>query len=240
MSKTLVANPLWGLKGVPARIILEKKSLTIKSGIIGSKSLPYENISSIEFSGAISLTLAGTIKIIPYRGSTIEADGFTRSQFKVVKQAVDDGYYDDDSAGIIDESFDENEGDESDEGTIHQEKQSRIEEKPIINSEGEKILNKDVDITDENELVKALNSLVATIETKGERDGDVEKVGKTKFENYLAILRTSFPDNKLIPYFSSKPTEWKNKEKKETKTIIIGLAVAFGVLGLLMLLLRVM
>ena len=95
MPKTLVANPLWGLKGVPARIILDKKSLTIKNGIIGSKSIPYENISSIEFSGANSLTLAGSIEILPFRGQLIKADGFTRSQFKVVKQAIDDGYYED-------------------------------------------------------------------------------------------------------------------------------------------------
>lgn len=230
MSKTLIANPLWGLKGVPARIILERNSLTIKSGIIGSKSLPYENISVIEFSGANSLTLAGTIKIIPYRGQSIQADGFTRSQFKVVKQAVDDGYYEDNGDDITDEA----DYNEDNDRTVNREKQSREKEnEPIINSEGEKILNMDVDITDENELVKALNSLVATIEAKGERDGDVEKAGKTKFENYLAILRTSFPDNKLIPYFSSKPTEWKNKEKKEIKTIIIGLVCAFGGLGLL-------
>ncbi len=230
MSNTLIANPLWGLKGVPARIILERNSLTIKSGIIGSKSIPYENISLIEFSGANSLTLAGTIKIIPYRGQSIQADGFTRSQFKVVKQAVDDGYYEDNGDGITDEA----DYNEDNDRTVNREKQSREKEnEPIINSEGEKILNMDVDITDENELVKALNSLVATIEAKGERDGDVEKAGKTKFENYLAILRTSFPDNKLIPYFSSKPTEWKNKEKKEIKTIIIGLVCAFGGLGLL-------
>jgi hypothetical protein len=230
MSNTLIANPLWGLKGVPARIILERNSLTIKSGIIGSKSIPYENISLIEFSGANSLTLAGTIKIIPYRGQSIQADGFTRSQFKVVKQAVDDGYYEDNGDDITDEA----DYNEDNDRTVNREKQSREKEnEPIINSEGEKILNMDVDITDENELVKALNSLVATIEAKGERDGDVEKAGKTKFENYLAILRTSFPDNKLIPYFSSKPTEWKNKEKKEIKTIIIGLVCAFGGLGLL-------
>ena len=230
MSKTLIANPLWGLKGVPARIILERNSLTIKSGIIGRKSIPYENISLIEFSGANSLTLAGTIKIIPYRGQSIQADGFTRSQFKVVKQAVDDGYYEDNGDDITDEA----DYNEDNDRTVNREKQSREKEnEPIINSEGEKILNMDVDITDENELVKALNSLVATIEAKGERDGDVEKAGKTKFENYLAILRTSFPDNKLISYFSSKPTEWKNKEKKEIKTIIIGLACVFGGLGLL-------
>lgn len=230
MSKTLIANPLWGLKGVPARIILERNSLTIKSGIIGSKSLPYENISVIEFSGANSLTLAGTIKIIPYRGQSIQADGFTRSQFKVVKQAVDDGYYEDNGDDITDEA----DYNEDNDRTVNREKQSREKEnEPIINSEGERILNMDVDITDENELVKALNSLVATIEAKGERDGDVEKAGKTKFENYLAILRTSFPDNKLIPYFSSKPTEWKNKEKKEIKTMIIELVCAFGGLGLL-------
>jgi len=230
MSNTLIANPLWGLKGVPARIILERNSLTIKSGIIGSKSIPYENISLIEFSGANSLTLAGTIKIIPYRGQSIQADGFTRSQFKVVKQAVDDGYYEDNGDDITDEA----DYNEDNDRTVNREKQSREKEnEPIINSEGEKILNMDVDITDENELVKALNSLVAIIEAKGERDGDVEKAGKTKFENYLAILRTSFPDNKLIPYFSSKPTEWKNKEKKEIKTIIIGLVCAFGGLGLL-------
>jgi hypothetical protein len=240
MSKTLVANPLWGLKGVPARIILEKNSLTIKSGIIGSKSLPYENISTIEFSGANSLTLSGTIKIIPFRGQSIKADGFTRSQFKIVKQAVDDGCYEDDGGDIMDESCDDNGCDESKRRTVNQKNQSRIEEKPVINLEGEKILNMDVDITNENELVRALNSLVAIVETKGERNDDVEKAGKTKFENYLAILRTSFPDNKLIPYFSSKPTEWKNKEKKETKTIIILLAVAFGLLGLLMLLVRFM
>lgn len=237
MSKTLVANPLWGLKGVPARIILDKNSLTIKSGVLGSKSLPYENISSIEFSGANSLTLAGSITIIPYRGSSLKADGFTRSQFKLMKQAVDDGYYEDNGDDTTDEAYDDNGGNER---SVSQEKHSAEEEKPIINLEGEKVLNMDVDITNENELVKALNSLVATIETKGERDGDVEKAGKTKFESYLAILRTSFPDNKLIPFFSSKPTEWKNKEKKETKTIIIGLAVAFGILGLLMLLVRFM
>lgn len=213
MSKTLIANPLWGLKGVPARIILERNSLTIKSGIIGSKSLPYENISLIEFSGANSLTLAGTIKIIPYRGQSIQADGFTRSQFKVVKQAVDDGYYEDNG----DETIDETDYNEDDDRTVNRGKQSREKEnEPIINSEGEKILNMDVDITDENELVKALNMLISTIEIKGERSYEVEDAGKAKFENLLMILRTNFPNNKLIPYFSAKPIEWKNKKNSDS------------------------
>ena len=95
MSKTLVANPVWGLKGIPARIIMETKALTVKTGVFGGKSIPYSNISSVNFTGANSLTLAGTIEIIPFRGSVIKADGFYKSQYKQVKQAVENGYFDD-------------------------------------------------------------------------------------------------------------------------------------------------
>lgn len=82
MSKTLVANPLWGVKGIPTRIILDKKSLTIKNGIIGGKSLSYKSILSVEFQPLNSLTLAGTITIIPYRGAEVKAKASIKDSLK--------------------------------------------------------------------------------------------------------------------------------------------------------------
>ena len=68
---------------------------------------------------------------------------------------------------------------------------------------------------------------------KGERDEKVKKAGESRFKTYLAILCASFPDNNLIPYFSSKPTEWKDKEKKRLKTLLIGFAIMLGFAALL-------
>ena len=114
MSKTLVANPLWGLKGIPTRIILDKKSLTIKNGIIGGKSMPYNSI---------------------------------------------------DAPGAIDVS---------------------VKESPLA-----------------------------------------------KYNNYLGMLKASYPNNKLIPFFESKIPEWKQKDKEHTKMLfkyLIYMAIAFVVL----------
>lgn len=119
--------------------------------------------------------------------------------------------------------------------TASKEKPSRVSERLIIDSDEGTVLDIEVDITNENELIRALNSLAAIVETEGESDVGVKKAGQSRFKNYLAILCASFPNNKLIPYYSSKPTEWKNMEKKNIKTALIGIAIALGVALLLIL-----
>ena len=229
MSKTLTAN--LGLSAValslPPRITLERNSMTIKTGVASSKSYPYSAIAEVRHKGLTSLN--STLYILPYRGAEIKLLGFSKSDFKLIQQAVADGFFDD--ANAFSKTDDEEAFDESDSRSF--ENNVSKKEQNILNSEGEDVLKMNVDISNENELVNALNSLITIIETKGERSADVEDAGKAKFANLLAVLRTSHPQNKLLPYFESKPIEWK---KKNSKTILIALICIFGGFGLLVLL----
>lgn len=221
MSKTLVANPLWGLKGIPTRIILDKKSLTIKNGLIGGKSMPYNSISSVEFHAVNSLTLAGTITIIPNRGAEVKADGFYKGQFKTIKQAVEDGYFDD-SNDIGEENHQQY---ENNSGSSHSD---NFVEQPSL----QKTLQ-EVDINDENSLTNALNRIISTIDAPGAIDVSVKESSLAKYNNYLGMLKASYPNNKLIPFFESKIPEWKQKDKEHTKMLfkyLIYMAIAFVVL----------
>lgn len=225
MSKTLTAN--LGLSAValslPPRITLERKSMTIKTGVASSKSYPYSAIAEVRHTGLTSLYIQ------PYRGAEIKLLGFSKSDFRLIQQAVADGFFDD--ADLPSKTDDEKTFDETD--SICHEKSTPKMDQTILNSEGEDVLKMNVDISNENELVSALNSLITIIETKGERSADVEDAGKAKFANLLAVLRTSFPQNKLLPYFESKPIEWK---KKNSKTILIAIICILGGFGLLILL----
>lgn len=198
--------------------------MTIKTGIASSKSYPYSAIANVRHEGLTSLN--STLYIEPYRGSEIKLLGFSKKDFKVIQQAVSDGYFDDTDS--LSETDEEKTFDKSD--SIGHETNALKSEQNILNSEGEDVLKMNVDISNENELVNALNSLITIIETKGERDADVEDAGKAKYANFLAVLRTSYPQNKLLPYFESKPVEWKNKDRKETKNIVIALLICFGLL----------
>ena len=224
MSKTLVANPVWGLKGIPTRIILDKKSLTIKNGIIGGKSMPYNSISSVEFQAVNSLTLAGTITIIPYRGAEVKANGFYKGQFKKVKQAVEDGYFDDsnDSGEDNYQQYENNSG--SSQNSIFVEQSSP--QRPL----------QEVDINDEESIANTLNMLIGTIESENTKDIQIIKEAKTKYNNLLGILRTGYPSNKLLPFFESKSKEWKEKERKENLLvlyILLGFMLFFALVFLL-------
>lgn len=224
MSKTLVANPLWGLKGIPARIILDKKSLTIKNGIIGGKSMPYNSISSVEFHAVNSLTLAGTITIIPYRGAEVKADGFYKGQFKTIKQAVEDGYFDD-SNDIGEENYQQY---ENNSGSSHRD---NFVEQPSLQQ-----TLQEVDINDEESIANTLNMLIGTIESEDTKDIQIIKEAKTKYNNLLGILRTGYPSNKLLPFFESKPKEWKEKERKQNLLvlyILLGFMLFFALVFLL-------
>jgi hypothetical protein len=221
MSKTLVANPVWGLKGIPTRIILDKKSLTIKNGIIGGKSMPYNSISSVEFQAVNSLTLAGTITIIPYRGAEVKANGFYKGEFKKVKQAVEDGYFDDsnDSGEDNYQQYENNSGSSQNSNFVEQSSPQR----PL----------QEVDINDENSLTNALNSIISTIDAPGAIDVSVKESSLAKYNNYLGMLKASYPNNKLIPFFQRKILEWKQKDKEHTKMLfkyLIYMAIAFVVL----------
>ena len=169
MSKSLVANPLWGLKGVPARIILDKKSLTIKNGIIGGKSMPYNSISSVEFHAVNSLTLAGTITIIPYRGAEVKADGFYKGQFKTIKQAVEVGYFDD-SNDIEEENYQQY---ENNSGSSHSD---NFVEQPTLQQ-----TLQEVEINDEKSIANTLNMLIGTIESEDTKDIQIIKEAKTNY-----------------------------------------------------------
>lgn len=224
MSKTLVANPVWGLKGIPTRIILDKKSLTIKNGIIGGKSMPYNSISSVEFQAVNSLTLAGTITIIPYRGAEVKANGFYKGQFKKVKQAVEDGYFDDsnDSGEDNYQQYENNSGSSQNSNFVEQSSPQR----PL----------QEVDINDEESIANTLNMLIGTIESENTKDIQIIKEAKTKYNNLLGILRTGYPSNKLLPFFESKSKEWKDKERKENLLvlyILLGFMLFFALVFLL-------
>lgn len=197
MSKTLTAN--LGLSAValslPPRITLERNSMTIKTGVASSKSYPYSAIAEVRHKGLTSLN--STLYILPYKGAEIKLLGFSKSDFKLIQQAVADGFFDDTEipSKTDEEAFDESSS-RSFENNVPEKEQN------LLNSEGEEVLNMNVDISNENELVNALNLLITIIETKGERSADVEDAGKAKFENFLAVLRTSYPQNKLLLTFN--------------------------------------
>lgn len=210
--------------------------MTIKTGIASSKSYPYSAIANVRHEGLTSLN--STLYIQPYRGAEIKLLGGSRKDFKLIQQAIADGYFEDtnllyktDKEEAFDETDEEEAFDETD--SLDHEKNTPKKEQSILDSEAEDVLRMNVDISNENELANALNSLIAIIETKGERSADVGNAGKAKFSNLLAVLCTSYPQNKLLPYFESKPAEWKDKDRKELMRIVKALLIAFGALFIL-------
>lgn len=224
MAKTLTANPLWGLQGIPARIVLEKNGLTIKTGVMGGgKTIPYSNISSVDFSGMNSVTLSGTIEITPFRGQTIKLNGFSRSDYNLVKDAFDNGFFDDDDGSGNNEnnSADIDSDDVDDE---YEQKSAQIENKI------DAVVNMDVDVSDENGLTSSLYKLITVIESKDDVETnnveEAKKDARKKFATDLQILKLTYPNNKLIPFFESKIPEWAEIDrKKKKKTLILVLCI---------------
>ena len=186
--------------------------------------MPYNSISSVEFQAVNSLTLAGTITIIPYRGAEVKANGFYKGQFKKVKQAVEDGYFDDsnDSGEDNYQQYENNSGSSQNSNFVEQSSPQR----PL----------QEVDINDEESIANTLNMLIGTIESENTKDIQIIKEAKTKYNNLLGILRTGYPSNKLLSFFESKSKEWKDKERKENLLvlyILLGFMLFFALVFLL-------
>lgn len=229
MSKTLVANPVAGLSGVPARIILDKKGLTIKNGLLGSKSFPYSSIESVSFTGANSLTLSGSIVIVPWKGSQISLLGFYRNQFKQVQQAVSDGYYEDSMSDDDINNSSQSDCHVSDEVTIAQikaqEKEAEREaerkaKEAELEAEREKreaereereaqkkaseilsIQQFDIETSDSDIMVKKLNHLIGIIDST---KGDVKKAALSKYNTQFEYLKSVAPSHPMLKMFKSK------------------------------------
>ena len=78
--------------------------------------------------------------------------------------------------------------------------------------------------------------LIGTIESEDTKDIQIIKEAKTKYNNLLGILRTGYPSNKLLPFFESKPKEWKEKERKQNLLvlyILLGFMLFFALVFLL-------
>lgn len=234
MAKTLTANPLWGLQGVPARIVLERNGLTIKTGVMGGgKTIPYSNISNVDFSGMNSVTLSGTIEITPFRGQTIKLNGFSRSDYNLVKDAVDNGSFDDgdDGGNAGSNNSTSKKANIDDE---YEQKSAQIENK--IDS----VVNMDVNVSDESELTNSLYKLINVIEAKENVEShnveDARKDARKKFNTDLRILKLTYPNNKLIPFFESKIPEWAEIDRKKKKQTLY---ILLGIIGCVLLLLLI-
>lgn len=232
MSKTFIANPTTGLQGVPPRITLDESGLTIKTGVIAkSKSYSYKDISSVTIDGLTSF--ASKLTIVPNMEPKIELLGFSRAQAKVIQKAVRDGYFQDETETS---SFSEEDVESNVEDFVESRQTSSTELTPspaanLSNQLVDDVINADVDPTDEKALVKHLTSLISRVESVAldsdisSKDSErIKKAAMSKYETELQMLMMTFPDNKMIPFFSAKIEELKGKEKtqkeeekKETK-----------------------
>lgn len=248
MSKVLVANPVAGLQGVPPRIKLDAKSLTVKTGLIGGNTtLLYSNIAEVRFQMVSSLTLSGTIIIVPYRGADIKLIGFYKKQYLIVKQAVENGYF---AGGGGND-------DDPEEKAVAKNAPTEYEQKQAVKTAR---LNSQIDSvrgigvsSDEEGMVETLNKLLsvldetATTKTGEESEkGELRETAKKKFDSQLQMLCMVYPENKMIPYYKAKVQEWteaentrKANEKKQTKWILIALACLFGAFALLIAILSI-
>ena len=225
-------------------IVLEKNGLTIKKGgiIKDSEFLPYSSITSV----STDCPLLGTGKITFYLGHReVVAHGFTRGQAKQVQEVVNAGYYDD-----------SNDNNGHGEGTGHSTQnmgeskhnnsfqQKQDEEATMLNAKTNEVLNIEVDPTNEDSMVKSLSSLVTILETnEGDNMGNdsdelkkLRKASMSKFSTQLSMLRLSFPDNKLIPYFTAKEEAFIALEKKKKRGTFIILGCLLGVIALMFIL----
>ena len=248
MSKGLVANPVAGLQGVPPRIKLDAKSLTVKTGLIGGNTtLLYSNIAEVRFQMVSSLTLSGTIIIVPYRGADIKLIGFYKKQYLIVKQAVENGYF---AGGGGNDNDPEEKAVAKNAPTEYEQKQAVKTAR--LNSQIDSVREIGVS-SDEEGMVETLNKLLsvldetATTKTGEESEkGELREAAKKKFDSQLQMLCMVYPENKMIPYYKAKVQEWteaektrKANEKKQTKRILIGLACVFGAFALLIAILAI-
>ena len=232
MSKTIVANPIAGLKGIPARITLEENSLTIKSGLFGAKSLPYSSIESVSFTGVDSLTLSGSIVISPMKGQSIKLFGFYKSQFSEVQRAVTNGYYSDlgnntNNCGQFVSS--ENTCQQSEEVTIAQikaqekedeRKAEREKREAEIDAEKEKREADRKERKAEKEASDILSIQQIAIETTDadlmiktlnhligvidSTEGGVKNAALSKYKTQLEYLKNTNPSHPMLKMFKSK------------------------------------
>ena len=224
----MVANPVAGLQGVPPRIKLEAKSLTVKTGVIGgSTTLLYSNIAEVRFNMLSSLTLSGTLIIVPYRGADIKLMGFYKKQYLQVKQAVENGYFADDGgsddssevptrtrmSGIMtapmanlssspqpktaEEIRAEAEAKEMREKREAEERRQEQERKDNAINE----IHSLVETQDEKKMLDNLNKLATLVQTSKD---EVKKAAKTNFETQLSYLKSVSPANPMIPMYEDR------------------------------------
>lgn len=229
---------------------MDRNSLTVVTGIASKQSFSYSSISEVKLKGLTSFT--STLVIVPYRGKDIELVGFSRSQFKLIQQTVAAGYFDDASASDIDdEEVDDSYDDEEEEGKVSRKGKSKkveeIDEEELKEKKETERLNAEInkvrDIgmsTDEDGIIASLNQLLNVLDDTATTDTDeqeektsLRETARKKFDSQFKLLKMTYPQNKMIPYYSSKVQEWTEKEaerkQKDKKKTIILVCLAVGI-----------
>ena len=249
MSKTLIAN--LGLSAVslsfPPRITLERNSMTIKTGVASSKSYPYSDIANVRHEGLTSLN--STLYIQPYKGAEIKLLGFSRSDFKLIQQAVADGYFEDD----VEEDDDDNTVKSTKDDSYEDEASSRktaeeiraeaeaeemaakreAEERRLEQERKDNAINEIhslVETQDDKKMLENLNKLATIVETSKD---EVKKAAKTNFETQLKYLKSVSPTNPMIPMYEEKLKKYNHKIGSgclKTALIIGGIALVLIIL----------
>lgn len=230
MSKTLTANPIAGLKGVPARIILDSNSLTVKTGLVGSgTTIPYRSIASVNFKRELSTTGSGSITITPFTSSPIKVIGFYKSQFDEVQRAVSAGGVNSNDADDDDDRSTGSKGGsvaggllggavgggimglinsrrQSDDEIIRmemEESKHQREQRDIANREITDIV---VETKDPDRMAEVLNDLFTRFDAD---PGYAKKAIKSKYSLQLEYLKAIAPKHPLINLFEKKLSEMK-------------------------------
>lgn len=236
----------------PPRITLERNSMTIKTGVASSKSYPYSDIANVRHEGLTSLN--STLYIQPYKGAEIKLLGFSRSDFKLIQQAVADGYFEDDDntvKSIKVDSYKERlpnlttlKGDgassrktaeeiraeaEAEEMAAKREaEERRLEQERKDNALNE--IHSLVETQDDKKMLENLNKLATIVETSKD---EVKKAAKTNFETQLKYLKSVSPTNPMIPMYEEKLKKYNHKIGSgclKTALIIGGIALVLIIL----------
>lgn len=256
MSKTLTAN--LGLSAVslsfPPKITLERNSMTIKTGVASSKSYPYSAIADVRHNGLTSFN--STLYIQPYKGAEIKLLGFSRSDFKLIQQAVADGYFEDDDDNTVKstkvDSYKERlpnlttlrddvassrkktaeeiraEAEAEEMAAKREAEERRLEQERKDNALNE--IHSLVETQDDKKMLENLNKLATIVETSKD---EVKKAAKTNFETQLKYLKSVSPTNPMIPMYEEKLKKYNHKIGSgclKTALIIGGIALVLIIL----------
>ena len=90
------------------------------------------------------------------------------------------------------------------------------------------VLTMEFDYTDKDSLIKTLTKLMSYVDILlKENVGSKEKVAavQSKFDLGLTMLQSVDPNNPMIVFFNNKKIEWHKRKTKNTKILLVILAV---------------